>query len=56
MQSSESVDLPLTFHSSRSLITVAFRSSEVRPKIRHELLDLDPYGPTDPFGYVSSSS
>ena len=34
----ESVDLPLTFYPSPSLITLTFRSSEVR----HLLLDLDP--------------
>ena len=42
--SSEVVDLPLTCHPSHSLATFAFRSSEVR----HLLLDLDPYGGTDP--------
>ena len=40
----EAVDLPLTYHPSPSLTTFAFRSSEVRPI----LLDLDPYGGTDP--------
>ena len=35
--SRKSVDLPLTFHPSPSLITLAFRSSEVR----RLLLDLD---------------
>ena len=45
-QSREAVDLPLTCHSSPSLTTFAFRSSEVR----HLLLDLDPYIPTDPLG------
>ena len=45
-QSRESVDLPLTCHPSPRLIPFAFRSSEVR----HFLLDLDPYGGTDPFG------
>ena len=42
----ESVDLPLTCHQSPILITFALRSSEVR----RLLLDLDPYGCTDPFG------
>ena len=45
-QSKESVDLPLTCHPSPSLTTFAFRSSEVR----RLLLDLDPYGGTDPSG------
>ena len=45
-QSSESVDLPLTCHPSPSLTTFAFRSCEVR----RLLLDLEPYGGTDPFG------
>ena len=45
-QSREAVDLPLTCHQSPSLTTFAFRSSEVR----HLLLDLDPYGGTDPLG------
>ena len=36
----------LTCHPSPSLTTFAFRSSEVR----RLLLDLDPYGGTDPFG------
>ena len=45
-QSREAVDLPLTCHPSASLITFAFRSSEVR----RLLLDLDPYGGTDPLG------
>ena len=44
-QSRETVDLPLTCPSP-SLATFAFRSSEVR----HLLLDLDPYGGTDPLG------
>ena len=44
--SREAVDLPLTCHPSPSLTTFAFRSSEVR----RLLLDLDPYGGTDPFG------
>ena len=45
-QSREAIDLPLTCHSSPSFTTFAFRSSEVR----HLLLDLDPYGGTDPLG------
>ena len=45
-QSGEAVDLLLTCHLSPSLTTFAFRSSEVR----HLLLDLDPYGGTDPLG------
>ena len=45
-QSREAVDLPITCHPSPSLITFAFRSSEVR----RLLLDLDPYGGTDPLG------
>ena len=45
-QSREAIDLQLTCHPSPSLITFAFRSSEVR----HLLLDLDPYGGTDPLG------
>ena len=45
-QSREAVDLPLTCHPSPSLTTFAFRSSEVR----HLLLNLDPYGGTDPLG------
>ena len=45
-QSRDSVDLPLTCHPSPSLTTFAFRLSEVR----HFLLDLDPYGGTDPLG------
>ena len=36
----------VTCHPSPSLITFAFRSSEVK----HLLLDLDPYGGTDPLG------
>ena len=43
-QSRESVDLPLTCHPSPRLTTFAFRSSEVR----RLLLDLDPYGGSDP--------
>ena len=42
----EDVDLMLTCHPSPSLTTFAFRSSEVR----RLLLDLDPYGGTDPLG------
>ena len=45
-QSREAVDLPLTCHPSPSLTTFAFRYS----KVRHPLLDLDPYGGTDPLG------
>ena len=45
-QSTEAVDLPLTCHPYPSLTTLAFRSSEVR----RLLLDLDPYGGTDPLG------
>ena len=45
MQFREAVDLPLT-PSAPSLTTFAFRSREVR----HLLLDLDPYGGTDPLG------
>ena len=45
-QSREAVDLPLTCHPSPSFTTYAFRSSEVRCL----LLDLDPYGGTDPLG------
>ena len=45
-QSREAVDLPFTCHPSPSLTTFAFRSREVR----RPLLDLDPYGGTDPLG------
>ena len=45
-QSRESVDLPLTCHPSPSLTSFTFRSSEVRSL----LLDLDPYGGSDPLG------
>ena len=45
-QSREAVDLSLTCHISHSLTTFEFRSSEVR----RLLLDLDPYGGTDPMG------
>ena len=45
-QSRDAVDLPLTCHPSPSLTTFAFRWSEVR----RLLLDLDPYGGTDPLG------
>ena len=45
-QSREAVDLLLTCHPSPILTTVAFRSREVR----RLLLDLDPYGGTDPLG------
>ena len=51
-QSREAVDLTLTCHPSPIFTTFAFRSSEVR----HLLLDLDPYGGTDPLAYVSSFS
>ena len=43
------VDLPLTCHLSPSLTTFAFRSSDVSSL----LLDLDPYGGTDPLGIFS---
>ena len=45
-QSREDVDLPLNCHPSSSLTTFEFRSSEVR----RLLLNLDPYGGTDPLG------
>ena len=45
-QSREAVDLPLTCHPSPSFTTFVFRSSEMR----RLLLDLDPYGGTDPLG------
>ena len=45
-QSREAVDLLLTCHPSNSFTTFPFRSSEVR----RFLLDLDPYGGTDPLG------
>ena len=45
-QSRESVDLLVTCHPSPSLLTFAFRSSEVK----RLLLDLDPYDGTDPLG------
>ena len=45
-KSREAVDLPLTCHPSASLSTFAFRSREVRLL----LLDMDPYGGTDPLG------
>ena len=45
-QSRKSVDLLLNCHPSPCVTTFAFRSSEVR----HLLLDLDPYGGTDPQG------
>ena len=45
-QSREAVDLLLTCLPSPSFITSSFRSSEVR----RLLLDLDPYGGTDPLG------
>ena len=43
-QSREAVDLPLTCHPFPRFTTFSFRSSEVR----RLLLDLDPYGGTDP--------
>ena len=45
-QSREAVDLPLTCHPSPCLTTFAFWSREVR----RLLLDLNPYGGTDPLG------
>ena len=45
-QSRESVELPLTCHPSTSLTFFAFRSSD----IWRLLLDLDPYGGSDPLG------
>ena len=48
-QSREAVALPLTCHPSPSSTTFAFMSSEVRCL----LLDLDPYGGTDPLGVSS---
>ena len=45
-QSKECVYLPLTCHPSPSIITFDFRSRYGR----HLLLDLDPYGGTDPLG------
>ena len=45
-QSRESADLLVTCHQSPTLITFAFRSNEVK----RLLLDLDPYGGTDPLG------
>ena len=45
-QSRESVDLPLTCHTSQRLTSFSFKSSEVR----RLLLDLDPYGDSDPLG------
>ena len=45
-QSREVVDLQLTCHPSPGCTTFAFRSSE----LRRLLLDLDPYGGTDPLG------
>ena len=49
-QSWDPVNLPATCHMSPSLTTFAFRSREVR----RLLLDLNFYGGTAPFGYVSS--
>ena len=48
-QSREFVDLLLSCHLSPKLTTFAFRSS----KVRRLLLDLDPYGGTDPLGMFS---
>ena len=45
-KSREAVDLLLTWHPSPSFTTFTFRSSEMRCL----LLDLDPYGGTDPLG------
>ena len=45
-QSREAVNLPLTCHPSPSQTTFDIRWSEVR----RLLLDLDPYGGTDPLG------
>ena len=45
-QCREVVYLPLTCHPPPCFTTFAFRSSEVR----RLLLDLDPYGATDPLG------
>ena len=47
-QSREAVDPPLTCHPFPSLTTFVFRSSEVK----RLLLDLDPYGETDPLGML----
>ena len=46
-QSREAVDLQLTCHPSPSFTTFAFRSSD---RGEASLLDLDPYGGTDPMG------
>ena len=45
-KSREAVDLPITCHPSPSFTTYAYLSSEVRCL----LLDLDPYGGSDPLG------
>ena len=45
-QSSDSVDLPLTYHPSPKLTIFAFRSSEVR----RLLFDMDPNWGSDPLG------
>ena len=45
-KSRESVDQLVTCHPSPSLITFAFRSTEIKRLV----LDLDPYGGTDPVG------
>ena len=47
----ESADLPLTCHPPPSLVTFAFRSSEVRRLFLH----LDPSGGTDSLGVSSFS-
>ena len=50
-QSTNSVDLPFTCHPSPSLVTNAFRESEVR----HHLLDLDSCGGITPLGIFALS-
>ena len=45
-QSREAIDLPLAYHTSHCFTTFAFRSSDVR----RLLLNLDPYGGSDPLG------
>ena len=47
-QSRKAVDLPLTCHSAPNLTIFAFRAREVRGLPL--LVDLDPYGDTDPMG------
>ena len=49
-QSRKFVYLPLTCHPSLKLTTFAFRSSEVR----RLLLDVDPYGGSDPFRILTT--